>query len=108
GLKGAAGRRLGCSQRITRKHISRAGQNPRAREALLQKIALLIDIGIDVMGDSAISLIFLKPIVVGGGAHPELLAPYCFRRLPPPQVVPDRGYLQRRSARKRQVLRSAE
>ena len=36
------------------------------------------------------------------------LAAYCFRCLPYPRDGDDRGHLQRRSARKRQVLRSAK
>src|SRR3984957_11524992 len=96
------------SERIGREDISRARQHTSIREALLQEVALLVNIGIDVVGYSAIALVLLKAIVMGGGAHPQRLPPYRLGGFPYAEVVTDRGYLQRRGAGKRQVLRSAE
>ena len=65
-LKAPAGRRLCRGEGIRGHHIRSARQNPGSREALLQKVALLVDIGVDVMRHSAIALVFLKTIIVSG------------------------------------------
>ena len=65
-LKAAAGSCLCCRQGLVWSDIGRRKQVSRCCKALLQEITFLIDLGIDLVRDSVVSLIFLKANIVRG------------------------------------------
>src|SRR5690349_7710636 len=104
-MKASAGRGFGFAQRIRRRHVIEFGYLAGLFETLADVIALLIDVGIDLVRKFAVPLIFFDADVVRSGAGPERNAPDIEWRLPDAEVMARGDDAQRVGLRVSESLR---
>ena len=80
--KRAASGGLGFGERVGGEKVSNFGDEPGGGERFFNVIALEVDIGIDLVGEPIVPLIFLKANIMRGGANPQGLAMDLERRFP--------------------------
>ena len=98
-------RRLRLQQRIPHRHVLPRRHHPRIGQALPNKIPLLIRLRVNLVGQLAVPLIFVKAHIVRPCPGPHRPPAHLKRRLPDPKMVPRRHHLQWVRVRPSVVLR---
>src|SRR5258708_3816021 len=95
GMERATRRCVRFLQGIGRRDVAQDGDLACRVQRLAQVLALLVDIGIDLVGQPIVALVLLKTDVVSGCTHPNRVSLKVHRGTPYPQMVPLLHHLDR-------------
>src|SRR5215471_1295341 len=102
---GGGARLLG---RLRRSDIRKLGDAAGLLQAAPYELALVVDVGIDLVRDAVITGIPIESDIVRSGAHPKILAIHLEWRLPQAQMMALRHHLDGRGVRQPVILHPAE
>src|SRR5436309_6345833 len=86
-MKAAAGGRRGFLQGMVGEQVSDFANQTRRGKRLLQVVALKVNIGIDLVGNSIVALVPFESDVMSRSAYPERFSMNLIRSFPDAQVV---------------------
>src|SRR5579883_915520 len=88
--------------------IGKLGNAASLVQAAPDKLALIVDIGIDLVRDAVVAGVAVEADVMGGGAHPKVLAVGLERSFPQAQMMALRHDLDGLGVRQPVILHTAE
>jgi len=107
-MKAAAGGRRGFLQGMVGEQVSDFANQTRRGKRLLQVVALKVNIGIDLVGNSIVALVPFESDVMSRSAYPERFSMNLIRSFPDAQVVAGLYHANGFGVRPAVVLRTAK